>query len=1064
MTKYLLCLLLLALGSDVAKCAPAQTAEAILREARFKGGLIVHLDCNDADLTAALRANRSTIVHGLDTDATQLTTARRGLIEKGLHGPVSVAGFDGIRLPYVDDIVNLVITPKTGCRVPDAEILRVLAPGGVALSIDSRKSTIASRARKDWPREMDEWPHYLRGADNNAVSRDALAGPPRSMRWKATPLWSRHHDKQASISSVVTSGGRLFCIVDRGPVYAPDHKARWFVEARDAFNGVLLWRKPMKSWVSHMRRFRSGPVQIARLLVAFKERVYVAMGINEPVSVLEAGTGRALGQLEGTERVEEIICHDGSVLAVIGEKSAEHAYGGGGFRAKHIVAVDAETRRVRWRWPGKETADVVPQTLAAAGKRAFLQAGTNTVALGLEDGREAWKAATFSASATEPARKPKGKKKAKKGKRKGKKQGRSAGWAFATLVVKDDVVLSCDGGKLVALQAKDGNRLWNCSASTPFSKTPSVDILVIGDVVWTSPKLCEGRDLRTGKVVKKLDLDTKLVTAGHHHRCYRNKAVGNFIIYGYRGMEFFDTSGDGHSRNNWVRGVCQYGVMPANGLVYAPPHNCGCYPEAMLHGFYALATSARAKTGSDEQKTPALPRLTVAKDANLKAKPRQGPAARDSEWPMYRCDASRSGCTPAGLPKVLKEAWKANVGGALTAPVFADGTVVLARKDNQTVIALDARTGSTRWTFAAGGTVDSAPSLHQGRVLFGSADGTVCCLDLADGSLLWRFRAAPADVRTVALQRVESLWPVPGSILIRNGLAYFAAGRSSYLDGGIRLFGVDVCTGETKHAERLEGVHPGRLEPPAGARKAESIAQNKRDYKTRKAGDKSDAFSMEGNTIDVMSADATSVYLRHMRFTGELKRMKEGAHHLFSTSRLLDDNEAHRSHWFYGNGDFSKLPVAYEWKTRGKYGGYSAPFGRLLVFDKETLWGVYGHGRTSELYAFDIRDIDRRLKKDFPAVKGAGPAKSWQKKVPFHPRALLKAGDALYIGGPAELEFLLPGAKGAGKVLIVSAADGSKRSEIPVSSPPVFDGMAAANGKLFISQRNGEVLCLSGAP
>ena len=29
--------------------------------------------------------------------------------------------------------------------------------------------------------------------------------------------------------------------------------------------------------------------------------------------------------------------------------------------------------------------------------------------------------------------------------------------------------------------------------------------------------------------------------------------------------------------------------MPCNGLTYAPPHNCACYPEAKLFGFNALA-------------------------------------------------------------------------------------------------------------------------------------------------------------------------------------------------------------------------------------------------------------------------------------------------------------------------------------------------------------------------------------------------------------------------------------------------------------------------------------------
>ena len=740
--------------------------------------------------------------------------------------------------------------------------------------------------------------------------------------------------------------------------------------------------------------------------------------------------------------------------------------------------MDPEKNSVLWRWPKEGATDVVPQTLAAAGTRVYLQAGADTVALSLEDGRETWKVATVGTEPDPPDRsggtaavpsapkqpKGKGKKKGKNGKGGG---GRRPGWAYATLVVKDDVVLSCDGKTLNALAASDGKQLWNCPASTPFGKTPSVDVLVIGNVVWTSPTLCEGRDLKTGKVVKTLDLKTTLVTAGHHHRCYRNKGVGDFLIFGHRGMDFFDTKGDRHSRNNWIRGLCQYGVMPANGLIYAPPHNCGCYPETILHGFFALSAQSGAK--SAEQRSIG-PRLVTSRASAMNHEPSAVAKAmadkstinHSSPWPMYRCNAARGGCTPTALPDELKAAWAAPIGGDITPPVIAQGSVILARKDDHTVIALDEKTGTPRWTFIAGGSVDATPTIHAGHVLFGAADGFVYSLGLADGTLLWRFQAARADVRTVAMGNVESLWPVPGSILIKNNVAYFTAGRSSYLDDGLLLFGLDPVTGEIKHSTEIRSAHPDRLEAPRTGAKGQGVGQNRTDYKTARAQDKSDAFSMHGNISDIMSAQGGSVFLRHMRFSADLEnREKLDVHHLFSTSRLLDPHEAHRSHWFYGNGDFSLLPVAYEWKTRGKYGGYRAPFGKLLVFDEETVWGVNGHGKSYEVFACDIRDIDEKLKKDFPAGKSGHPEKLWKQSIKLHPRALVKAGDALYIGGAEKTEALLRTTGGKGRVFVVSAADGSSKSTFQIERPPVFDGMAAANGKLFVSLQNGKLLCYS---
>ena len=311
------------LSLSLAGLASAGEAEQILKASGFQGGLVVHIGSGDGTLTAQLKANDATLVHGLDTNPTNVLTAREALMQENLHGPVSFATFDGTNLPYADGIANLVVVSGFGFQparnaahsaaggVSGKELARVLVPSGAA--IVSRKSDISrsgagtrhlkpetcslsgwSMLRKPRPTEMDEWTHYLRSSDNNAVSLDKLAGPPRGLRWVATPVWARHHDKLASISSVVTSGGRVFYIVDRGPAHTPDFKPEWRVEARDAFNGILLWQQPMKSWVSHMIRFRSGPVQIARLLVAQKDKLYVAMGINEPVSALDAATGNSL--------------------------------------------------------------------------------------------------------------------------------------------------------------------------------------------------------------------------------------------------------------------------------------------------------------------------------------------------------------------------------------------------------------------------------------------------------------------------------------------------------------------------------------------------------------------------------------------------------------------------------------------------------------------------------------------------------------------------------------------------------------------------------------------------
>ena len=74
-----------------------------------------------------------------------------------------------------------------------------------------------------------------------------------------------------------------------------------------------------------------------------------------------------------------------------------------------------------------------------------------------------------------------------------------------------------------------------------------------------------------------------------HHRCHRAKATDRFILASRTGIEYVDLSAGALESHDWVRGACLYGIMPANGLTYAPPQSCACYILAKLNGLNALA-------------------------------------------------------------------------------------------------------------------------------------------------------------------------------------------------------------------------------------------------------------------------------------------------------------------------------------------------------------------------------------------------------------------------------------------------------------------------------------------
>ena len=131
MQVFLACMLAGA-GAVAAPAADeASIARGILDATGVKGGLIVHVGCGDGRLTAALCASDSHLVHGLDTDAANVENARRHIRSLGLYGKVSADRWDGARLPYIDNLVNLIVSERP-LDVAKEELLRVLRPDGIA--------------------------------------------------------------------------------------------------------------------------------------------------------------------------------------------------------------------------------------------------------------------------------------------------------------------------------------------------------------------------------------------------------------------------------------------------------------------------------------------------------------------------------------------------------------------------------------------------------------------------------------------------------------------------------------------------------------------------------------------------------------------------------------------------------------------------------------------------------------------------------------------------------------------------------------------------------------------
>ncbi len=1065
----------------------AEAARQILEATGVQGGLVVHLAAGktvSADLTTGLHANDSYLVHGLYADAGAVERARAAIRSRGLYGQVSVDRLirsdpfgTGPRLPYTDNLVRLVVAEALG-PVPMDEVMRVLCPGGVAYV---KRGASWEKTEKPWPAEIDEWTHALHDPTNNAVSHDTVVGPPHHLQWVGDPEWARSHDHLSSCSAVVSSNGRVFAIVDEGPAAAVALPAKWRLVARDAFSGVVLWKREVAPWEDHLRGFRTGPAAIQRRLVAVGDTVYATLGYGKPVTALDAATGKIKRTYRGTDHALEIVFADGVLYVVVGPAishgaaqpkhenlgRAPHVSPGG----KWLVAMDADTGRVLWRKADAATSHLMPTALAVADGRLFFQNTKELICLDARSGRQQWRSHRPVTT------------------------NRWA-WTAPTLVACDGVVLSADRdassrvgneaagqgkvlwvvyskggeappGKVIAFSAEDGKRLWESEAQEAYNAPP--DVLVADGLVWTGnlvnrrqPGITQGLDPRTGEVKRERPKDQEHFTVGFvHHRCYRNKATDRFLVLGRSGVEWIDLATGKGMADHWVRGACQYGVMPANGLLYAPQHSCACYIEAKLHGFLAVAPASASRR---------LPE-TIPAEGRLErgpafGKPIDNPKSeiRNDDWPTYRHDAARTGRASSTVPTALAKGWQMDLGGELTSPVVAGGLVFLAQVQTHTLHALDAETGRTVWSRTLGGRIDSPPTIYQGLCLLGCRDGSVHALRAADGETVWRFRAAPRDRRLVAYDGLESVWPVQGNILVHDGSAYFAAGRSSYIDGGMWLYKLDPATGEVQAERRLYDRDPESGEEPQ--------QQVRGVY-------------MPGALPDVLASDGESIYMRHQRFDADLNRQDPDVPHLFCPAGFLDGSWWHRTYFLFG----TRMQSGWGGWARA---GHQAPAGRLMVADGSS---VYSFGRLNQygtagthvglppkkhpwgsppkkqphyvLFASGKQpEVIKEKKGKRRAQRRIAPR--WTQSLDIWVRAMVLADGTLLLAGPPD-----PFAGGTadaepfasdkpGTLLVVSAKDGRRLAAYPLSAPPAWDAMAAARGRLYVATTDGKVTCLKG--
>jgi outer membrane protein assembly factor BamB len=970
------------------------------------GGLCVQIGGDGSTCAAPLAGTGRFLVHVLCPSEDERVEIRRVLKNQGLYGLASVERLNPRgQLPYTEDLVNLlVLADSSAASVPLSEVHRVLCPDGLVLVTPGlfaedqlrsagltdigtvRASGPWTVARKPRSAGLDGWTHARHSASGNAVSSDTVVAPPRRVRWVV--------GAQAEVPGIVTAGGRNF--------YGA-------ALARDSFNGLRLWNRDL------LNPANSGALAMQRVPpdvpppVADESYLFAVSGGK--LLALDATDGETVRQYPAAGQPRQLL-YDETTIIVADTWS--------------VRALDVESGRLLWRHDASAPRCVVAGDGFVGLIRGRRERGEacELVVLDKRSGAVRWN------RDDQP-------------------------WAAkVTRCVYDQNTLAYEvssfndnapGNALHLLSADDGRVLWQREFLPGMNHIRQARAMFVGDRLWILqggkdaemnrlPIQCTALDPRTG--------DTQVTYRAGLTHCFPPVATPRYLFAGE--LDMTDLATGEIDANRITKAACSrdHGWVPANGLIYVTPKHCVCWP--MLRGYAALA-SDRPQGNVADMRLEEIEFVLDRREVDV-------PAVADTDddpsaWPCYRHDAWRSGGTPQPGPAELDTIWSADLGGwpdgpivddwsenpfvkgPITAPVVAGGLAYVARPEVHEVVAMDTSTGEMRWRFTAEGRVDTAPTIHRGLCLFGAKSGWVYCLRADDGSLVWRLRAAPLDERIVAYGQLESPWPVPGSILVVDDTAYFAAGRQPFADGGIFVFAVDPRSGSIRWVKRHNTV------PQQGFYECSALEFDNFDLLHRQG----DGVAMSRWVWD--------------RATGEMSLERWNAFARLNT----------------GGGASMVPPGCWSYAPRHQRRIASHTHRRpLVVFRDNRLWGALQGTQSVYRRDFDLEGgetFDTRWITGWAASQASRDGKmpwrshrlaekaSWTVEVfdaghsPQAIAAMVLADDRLWIAGSA------------GGLRVLSAENGQPLAErqLPV---PLWDGMAVADGRLFVSTADGKLMCL----
>lgn len=801
-------------------------AQSILDRVPIQRGLCAVI--NGGEVVGIELAKRSDwLIHVREPDEAKIVKIRQAALAHGLSiRDLVVQQASPNRMTFGDNVVDVVIgvnaSPDLLDTLPAEEVIRSLRPHGLALiGVEKRAGQSDARMRErlqEWaadapavdvkltsdesgvwiefsksePEGIDEWTHWEKSPDNNPVSTDRIIQAPYMTQFLAKPLY-------IGMPSVTTAaGGRTFLAIG----HIAHHPREWNMLnkliARNGYNGIVLWERDLpEGYLVHRSAF-----------IATSDTFYMIDGRR--ALMLDPATGQQQGTIEvdGLNDFWQWMAIEGNTLYVMTGKResrvkttrGDRTFGGwswadlsegyygetGNYNSEDIpwgfgdtiAAYDLEQQKTLWIH--KEEAPIDSRSLSMTGERLFfLCPEVHLRGLNSQTGELIW--TNQEKEVVDLIRQP------------GRGLTSTPGFKTQCITVATPDALVIQGqtrGNVVAVSTADGYHLWTKKKIT---NNPNA-IFIDGNIILGVGE--GGNHVAIDPVSGAEQADLGFRKAA----CTRLTACVDSIFCRGEGTLRFDRESNRVMIDGAQRPACNDGAMPAHGLLYLGPWQCDC--NLSLIGLVAKCSAGdfvfnQAAT-VDERRTLSADHTRESDFEVTKL-----------DWPTYRANHSRSSSSQVKLQSGRRQLnWAADLSPSFvpSAPVAAGGLIYVAG-DGGIVRAFDAESGDVKWEFPTGAPVLYPPTISDGNAYFGSGDGYAYCVSADTGDMLWKFRAAPEERTILVYDYLQSTWPVHSGVLVKDGVAYFAAGIIDH--DGTHIYALDAKTGDIL----WQNNHSGHLNP-----------------------------------------------------------------------------------------------------------------------------------------------------------------------------------------------------------------------------------------------------------